>query len=144
MKRFLAVAAALAGLFVMPLAAHATTNSTLHLNGVPIDVGPAGCVSGDLVISGNGVLHLTINNAGDGWLTGTIEGSVTDAAAGYTGHGAAWFGVEDNNHNFVAPFIADSVGTLADGTPLHIHQVGQFTVNAQGLPVVNNVRVTCS
>jgi hypothetical protein len=144
MKRFFAVAAALAGLFVMPMAAHATTNSTIHVNGVPIDVGPAGCVAGDLVISGNGVLHLTVNNAGDSWLTGTIEGPVTDTAAGYTGHGAAWFGVEDNNQNFVAPFIADSVGTLADGTPLRIHQVGQFTVNAQGLPVVNRVTTTCS
>jgi predicted phage gp36 major capsid-like protein len=144
MKRFFAVAAALAGLFVMPMAAHATTNSTIHVNGVPIDVGPAGCVAGDLVISGNGVLHLTVNNAGDSWLTGTIEGPVTDTAAGYTGQGAAWFGVEDNNQNFVAPFIADSVGTLADGTALRIHQVGQFTVNAQGLPVVNQVTTTCS
>src|SRR5690349_6419365 len=130
MKRFLAVAAALAGLFVMPMAAHVTTSSTIHLNGVPIDVGPAGCVAGDLVISGNGVLHITVNNAGDSWLTGTVEGAVIDAAAGYTGHGAAWFGVENNNRNFVAPFIADSVGTLADGTPLRIHQEGQFTVNA--------------
>src|SRR5690242_14484796 len=121
MKRFLAVAAALAGLFVMPVAAHATTSSTIHMNGVPIDIGPAVCVAGDLVISGNGVLHLTVNNAGDSWLTGTVEGAVTDTAAGYTGHGAAWFGSEINNRNSVNHFTANTQGTLTDGTRLSIH-----------------------
>jgi len=144
MKRILAVAAALAGLFVMPMAAHATTTTTIHANGIPIDVGPAICVPGDLVISGNGVLHTTVNNAGDSWITGTIEGTVTDADAGYTGHGVAWFGSETNNRNSVNHFIANTQGTLTDGTPLSIHQEGQFTVNAQGLPVVTRVTTTCS
>jgi hypothetical protein len=145
MKRFLAVAAALAGLFVMPMAAQATTTTTMHLPaGVAVDIGPAGCVAGDLFISGNGVLHTTVNNAGDSWTTGTIEGAVTDADAGYTGRGTAWFGVEQNNRNFVTHFTANTRGTLKDGTPLSIHQQGQFTFNAQGVPVVNNVTVTCS
>ena len=116
------------------------------MNGQPIDVGPAGCVPGDLVIAGNGVLHQTINNAGDSWVTGTVEGSVTatDPSSGFTGHAAAWFGVEQNNQNFVTHFIANSVGTLGNGSPLGIHQEGQFTVNAQGMPVVTRVTVTCS
>jgi hypothetical protein len=145
MKRFLAVAAALAGLFVMPLAAQATTTTTMHLPpGVVIDIGPAGCIAGDLSISGNGVLHTTVNNAGDSWTTGTLEGAVTDAAAGYSGHGTTWFGLEQNNQNFVAHFTANTRGTLTDGTPISIHQQGQFTINGQGVPVVNNVTVTCS
>jgi len=145
LKKLLAAVFALAGLLLVPVAAHATTTQTIHLNGQPIDVGPAGCDGlGDLVITGNGVLHLTVNNAGDSWLTGTVEGSTTDTTGAYTGHAAAWFGVEDNNRNFVTHFTANSVGTLADGTPLRIHQEGQFTVNAQGLPVVTRVTSTCS
>lgn len=143
MKRVLAVVGALASLLLMPVVAQATTTQTIHLNGGAIDVGPAGCVPGDLVITGNGVLHTTINNAGDSWTTGTVEGSVSDVSAPYTGHGMAWFGVEQNNQNFVTHFTANTVGTLA-GVPLTIHQEGQFTINAQGLPVVTRVTVTCS
>jgi hypothetical protein len=145
-KKILFAAVALAALLLVPSVAQATTSVTVHVNGQPIDVGPAGCVPGDLVISGNGVLHQTINNAGDTWVTGTVEGSVTatDPSSGFTGHAAAWFGVEQNNQNFVTHFIADSVGTLGNGSPLRIHQEGQFTVNALGLPVVTRVTVTCS
>src|SRR5215469_4194333 len=91
-KRVLSVLAALAALLLAPVVAQATTSQTIHVNGAPIDVGPAGCVSGNLVITGNGVLHQTINNAGDSWVTGTIEGSVTttDPSSGFTGHAAAW------------------------------------------------------
>ena len=145
-KRILSTAVALAALVLLPVAAQATTSVTIHVNGAPIDVGPAGCVAGDLVIAGNGVLHTTTNNAGDSWTTGTIEGNVTasDPSSGYTAHGVAWFGVEQNSSNFVTHFIADSVGTLGNGTPLRIHQEGQFTINAQGMPVVTRVTVTCS
>src|SRR5215469_10317056 len=59
------------------------------------------------------------------------------------GHATAWFGVEDNNQNFVTHFIANSTGTLGNGSPLTIHQEGQFTLNAQGLPVVTRGTATC-
>lgn len=145
MKKILSVAVALAALALAPVAAQATTTQTIHVNGVPINIGPAGCLPGDLVIAGNGVLHTTVNNAGDSWTTGTVEGSVTTTDnSGYTGHAVAWFGVEDNKNNFVTHFIANSQGTLGNGTPLAIHQEGQFTINAQGLPVVTRVTVTCS
>jgi hypothetical protein len=146
MKGVFAVVAALAAVALAHSVAQATTTQTVHLDGVPIDVGPAACIPGDLVISGNGVLHTTVNDAGDSWTTGTLEGSVssTDPSSGYTGHAAAWFGVEDNNRNLVNHFIANSVGTLGDGTPLTIHVEGQFTINAQGLPVVTRVTATCS
>ena len=130
------------GAVLLPAAvAEATTTQTIHLTNTPIDVGAAGCVPGDLVISGNGVLHMTTNNAGDFWETGTVEGAA--AATGFTGHAVAWFGVEDNAQNSVNHFIADAVGTLSDGTSLTIHQEGQFTVNANGIPTVTRVTVTC-
>ena len=145
MKKLISVVGALAALMLVPVVAQATTSTTIHLNGAPIDVGPAGCIAGDLVIMGNGVFHQTINNAGDVWITGTVEGAATstDPSSGYTGHAAAWFGVEQNNQNNVFHFTANSVGTLRDGTPLTIHQEGQFTVNALGIPVVTRVTVTC-
>ena len=93
MRRLLVLLAILgsAGAVLLPMAAaQATTTQTIHLTGVPVDVGPAGCVPGDLMISGNGVLHMTVNNAGDFWETGTVEGAAT--ATGFTGHAVAWFG----------------------------------------------------
>lgn len=146
MRKLIAVVAALGAVALAPVVADATTTSTIHISGVPIDVGPAGCVPGDLVISGNGVLHLTVNNAGDSWLTGTIEGPAIVSGAGatlFSGHAAAWFGIEDNAQNSVQHFIANADGTLSNGTALSIHQEGQFTVNANGLPVVTSVTVTC-
>ena len=129
------------GVALLPAAAGATTTQTIHLTGVPVDVGPAGCVPGDLVISGNGVLHMTTNNAGDFWETGTVEGAAT--ATGFTGHATAWFGVEDNAQNSVNHFTANAVGTLSNGSSLTIHQEGTFTVNANGIPVVTKVTTTC-
>jgi hypothetical protein len=145
-KKLISVVGALAALMLVPVGAQATTTTTFHLNGGSIDVGPAGCVAGDLVITGNGVLHMTVNNAGDRWVTGTAEGKVTstDPSSGFTGHAAAWFGVADNNQSSVFHFTANAVGTLGNGTPLTIHQEGQFTTNAQGIPVVTRVTVTCS
>jgi len=143
MRRAVALAGVLVALLAVPGTALATTTQTLHLSGVPIDVGPAGCIPGDISLTGNAVLHITVNNAGDSWMTGTIEGAVT-GSLGYTGHGMAWFGVEDNNQNGVDHFTSNYVGTLGDGTPLRIHLQGQFTLNAQGVIVVNNFTATCS
>ncbi len=147
MRKLIAVCGALAAVLLLPIAAEATTTQTIHLTGVPIDVGPAGCVPGDLVISGNGVLHTTVDNAGDSWTTGTVEGSATvaDGSGGtlFSGHAAAWFGIENNAQSNVQHFIANADGTLANGTSVHIHQEGQFTVNAQGVPTVSRVTVTC-
>ena len=56
---------------------------------------------------------------------------------------AAWFGLEDNNQNSVLHFTANGNGTLADGTMVGIHQEGQFTFNANGVPVVTRVTSTC-
>jgi hypothetical protein len=147
-KLLVIVCCALGAVLLTPTAAGATTTQTLHVNGVPIDVGPSGCFAADLVITGNAVLHTTTNNAGDFWLTETVEGSATVTVAGstlFSGHAAAWFGLEFNAQNFVAPhFTANAVGTLADGTSVRIHQEGQFTVNAQGVPTVSRVTATCT
>jgi len=148
MRRFLfALLAAPAAAVVALLpaaAAQATTSTTIHLNGASIDVGPAGCIPGDIVITGNGVLHTTVNNAGDSWTTGTATGSaVTTATPAATGRATAWFGDENNNMNDVEHFTANAQLTLPDGSTVRVHQEGQFTLNANGIPVVTRVTATC-
>lgn len=150
MKKLIAILGALSAVLLLPVAAEATTTLTVHLSGVSIDVGPAGCVPGELFLNGNAVFHQTVNNAGDTWITETAEGAATaidsTGATTFTGHGAAWFGLESNRSNFVVHFIADAVGTTSAGMPLMIHVEGQFTLNANLVPVVNRINpptVTC-
>lgn len=135
----------LAALVMAPAAAQATTSTTFNLHGAAlIDVGPAGCVAGDLwFTAGNVVEHQTVNNAGDAWVTATASGSFVDPSAGFVGSGSAWFGLDANNRNFATQFFTNVMGTLPNGSTLRIHQTGQFTLNAVGVPVVNNVTVTC-
>ena len=115
---------------------------TIHLDGVPIDVGPATCVPGDVTITGNGVEHMTTNSTGF-WVTGTLTGAA-DTGTGWTGHATAWFGVEDNNKSLVNHFILNAQLTGPGGS-VNIHQEGQITFNAQGVPVVVRPQVTnCS
>ena len=126
------------------MAAEATTAQTLHMNGVPIDTGPAFCMPGDVWITGNAVMHGTVNNAGGVWVTATIEGPAVDPAAGFTGRATLWFGCDQNNMNAVNSFTADAQDMLSDGTPVRFHAEGQMTINAQGALVVNRTPVTCS
>lgn len=148
MRRILVLLAILGASVAVPATllattAQATTAVTIHADNVPIDIGPVGCIPGDLVITGNAVQHTTTNNAGDVWLTETVTGQVVDTTAGFVGHGMAWFGLEENAQNSVTHFTANVEGTLPDGTSLRIHQEGQFTLNAQGVPVVTRVTTTC-
>jgi hypothetical protein len=74
-------------------------------------------------------------------MTGTVEGTAT--ATGFTGHGVAWFGAENNANNSVNHFTTNATG-IFNGKSLTIHQEGQFTVNANGLPTVTRVTSSCS
>lgn len=142
MKKLIAIFTAVALVLLAPGVAEATTSVTFHLTGVAIDVGPAGCgLAGDLFLTGNYVGHETINDAGDIWITETAEGAAT--ASGFSGHGAAWFGLEANRSNVVTHFTGNAIGTTSDGTPLTIHVDGQFTLNANLVPVVTRVTFTC-
>jgi len=103
------------------------------------------------------VLHLTVNNAGDFWVTGTFEGNgtvatgnsldgVTFTPAGpvYSGHSVEWFGVEENNKNLVnhATFNFNGNDTVT-GAPIGIHAAFQITFNANGVVTVSNFTVSC-
>lgn len=109
-----------------------TMTCTLHAKDWPFAIGPVPCPTfppGDLVLSANGIMHMTINNARDFWITGTLTGpAVITSATGkqlFVGHGETWFGVENNNRNGVDHFTENVTGTnLVTGQSVSAHFEG--------------------
>lgn len=94
-----------------------------------------GTVSG----SGNAVFHITINNAGDEWVTTTQEAWFTivpddPTLPNFAGHVAAWFGISVNNQNAVLHDITNVKATATDGSgqTLSFHFVDHISVSASG------------
>jgi hypothetical protein len=145
---------ALVALFALGALAFATpayaSSVTQTGHGVTIPLGPSGCsqAPGDLMITGNGVIHDNSNSTGD-WFTETIEGTatITDPVTGATqwsGRATAWEGSASNNNGNVGVlhFTGDGHGTLADGTSLSFHVQAQLTFT-HGVTTVSNMTETC-
>lgn len=101
----------------------------------------SGATGAMTAISVNGVIHETVNKAGDVWDTGALTGVfqfVPDAASQptYTGHGTAWFGDSINNQNFVNHFTFHFNATGTDGSTIAMQETGHISSNANGVPVV--------
>jgi len=142
--------------------AAATITQTIHVTQnpqpdiIPISCSPAGNAIA-INSTGNGVFHTTVNNAGDFWFTGTFEGNgtvTTGIATGprsftptgpvYSGHTMEWFGVEENNQNFVNHATFNFTGIdVATGAPIGIHAAFQVAFNANGVPTVSNFTINC-
>jgi hypothetical protein len=147
MPAFAGLAAVLALAFA-PGAEAATQQQMIRIPaGAQIDVGAAfPCAPGDIVITvNNGHDHFFTNPNGDFWENATIEGtaSLVDPVTGTVletgGHAEAWFGIESNNGAQVNHF--NDKAQFPSG---RIQQNGQFTVNANGIPVVSRVTASCS
>ena len=110
----------------------------------------------DINATGNGVVHQTINGAGDVWFTTTFTGTATitfypngtvDSNGNVisvsgtpdmqvTGHLTQWFGFEGNKQNAVAHGTIDFQGLTVypnPGTPITFHNV----THAAWLPGAN-------
>src|SRR5438445_13011388 len=111
--RAILIAILTAAFMVMSAAtAAATITETMHFTQNPQpDIIPVSCSPAGNAISinsiGNGVLHLTVNNAGDFWVNGTFEGNgtvptgnsldgvtFTTAGPAYSGPSDQWLCVE--------------------------------------------------
>ena len=115
---------------------------TVNLHKVPLTFpvstqcgAPAGVVSGTF----NEVMHVTVNTAGDVWVTVTQEGWFTFVADDptlptFAGHFAIWFGLSDNNRNSVMhdTFNVRATATDRSGATLDIHAVDHISVSASG------------
>ena len=104
---------------------------------------PIGCGGPFLTYTatGNSVQHITVNGAGDFWITTTFEGTGTLTTGGqsYTGHLIDRFGLEDNNRNGVVHATFNFVG---DG--LTVHGAFDTTTNANGTVTADHFNVSCS
>ncbi len=103
--------------------------------------------TGTLTITTNSVFHVTVNLAGDLWITGTQEGSVSftpfdPLRPTYTGHFAAWFGASMNQKNAVFHDAFNLTLTGSDGSTVQAHVVNHFSMSASGMTVVFD-KITC-
>ena len=147
------VAAVAVGAVGFGVSAGATTNVTSHSQAIsqtiPVTCGGHGLTS--FWGTGNSVQHITINNAGDAWLTTTMEGTaqLTTSAMGttiYSGHVQFWFGLENNQNNGVqhATFSFNGVNVAKVSDTLQMHASFTVVANANGVTTVNNVTATCN
>ena len=138
--------------------------SHMNLTGIPIPIGPAFCVPANIVITGQGHDHVVgtplppgtpLNVYPPGYhenatVTGDVQLIGTDPVSGMpvvlgTGHGEAWFSIDVNTGGAVTS--EDNAHATIDTGPfagLKILQLGSFTLNANGVPVVNNSSASCS
>jgi len=110
---------------------------------------PACLLSGTITQTFNGVFHIIINKAGDGWDTSTMTGPfvlVPDdpSIPTYTGHATAWFGDSVNNQNFVTHFTINAHATAPNAPPFDFHETFHFSVSANSTnPPVFFDNATC-
>jgi hypothetical protein len=97
--------------------------------------------TGMLTITTNSVFHVTVNQAGDLWITGTTEGDFSfvpfpPRTVSYTGHFASWFGVSLNRNNTVFHDTFNVHGTGSDGSTLSAHFINHFSMSASGMTLM--------
>ena len=117
-----------------------------------------------LNFTGNGVEHITVNAAQDGWNTSTFngtgtvtfyppsslanivfdnQGNIVSATvvgppdAVLTGHITNWFGASFNNKSVVFHDTINFIGTNQSGAPMNLHAVDHTSWNATTPPFVN-------
>lgn len=139
-KRFFALLVVLLAGFVtaIPASADAATSVTQNFHGTfkPMTVGPlCGAPGGVLTGTGNAVMHMTVNAAGDAWGTATQEESFTLTPTDkslpiFTGHFAIWFGFSSNLNNVVSHDIFNVIATGSDGSSIALHLVDHFSISA--------------
>lgn len=98
---------------------------------------PSCLIAGTVTQTFNGVIHITINKAGDVWDTGTMTGPfvlVPDnpSIPTYTGHLTSWFGDSVNNQNAVSHFTINAHGTAPNAPAFDYHETFHFSTSASG------------
>lgn len=156
-RKFLALCSPVLGLLLMavPAQADGATTVTTHISSlsraIPVTCGGAFVGVTVWQATGNGVIHTTVNGAGDFWGTDTFEGQGTivqtaGPLAGdvFTGHVMDWGGAESNLANAVFHATFNFDGSDAAGQALHMHAEAQLTFNTDGSPHITRIDVSCS
>lgn len=109
---------------------------------------PCSGVPGNVMLTYNGVIHYTIDKAGDFWTTGNQTGDFSfipsvASQPSYTGHFHNWFGESDNRQNNVNHFTFQVQGVGSDGSVLSFHETEHVSTDANGNIVVSFDKMTC-
>ncbi len=93
-----------------------------------------------ITITYNGVLHFTVNKAGDFWATGTMTGTATavpldPSNPSFTGKFTTWFGEADNKQNGVDHSTFTVHLTGSDGSTIKFHDTAHVSSSASGMTV---------
>ena len=142
-KRLLVVFAVLAATisFSIPVSADGATSQTQNFHGTfpPMQVTPlcgGAAPGGTVYATGNAVFHITVNAAGDTWVTQTQEAWFTlvpdTGTVTYTGHFAIWFGVSLNRNNSVLHDVFNIHATGSDGSTISLNIVDHLSMSASG------------
>jgi hypothetical protein len=94
-----------------------------------------------IVATGNGVQHVTVNQAGDAWFTSTFTGNAQIFTPDFSkspplgallasGHLTTWFGGEFNKQNYVLHDTGMFQGTAVTGESIFLH----FADHASSVP----------
>jgi hypothetical protein len=113
-----------------------------------VDVIPCTSNPATITITYNGVLHFTVNKAGDFWATGTMTGTfvavpLDPSLPTFTGHFTTWFGEADNKQNGVDHETFTVHGTGSDGSSIKFHETAHVSTNANGDVVVSFDKTSC-
>jgi hypothetical protein len=116
-----------------------TFTATLH-GQVSVDhsnVNPCSGVVGTATMVTNSIVHVTVNGAGDVWITQTLTSHFTfvpnsPGPPSYHGEFTFWFGESLNKNNVVIHDIGNIVVNGSDGSQITLHMVDHFSVSASG------------
>ena len=105
-----------------------------------VDFVPCRDFQATITITYNGVMHYTVNKAGDFWATGTMTGTATAVPLdpvnpSFSGKFTTWFGTSDNKQNGVdhSTFTAHLTGS--DGSTIKFHETVHLSTSASGMTV---------
>jgi hypothetical protein len=139
------------GLFTGAPVLNCTFTQTLHgqVSVDPLNVNPCSLVVGTATMITNSIVHVTVNGAGDVWITQTATSHFTFVpnSAGppsYRGEFTFWFGESLNKNNSVSHDIGNIVLHGSDGSRLTLHLVDHVSVSASGVQNQFSIaRMTC-
>jgi hypothetical protein len=114
------------------------------------NVNPCSGVVGTATMISNSIVHVTVNGAGDVWITQTATYHFTfvpnsPGSPSYHGEFTFWFGESLNKNNVVIHDIGNIVVNGSDGSQITLHLLDHFSVSASG--AVNQFSIasmTCS
>ena len=89
------------------------------------------------ILTRRSMFHVTVNGAGDVWVTGSQNGTVTftpdnPSAPSGSGPWASWFGGSQNNRSSVMHDTFHAEIQLTNGQKVSVHMVDHVTINGTG------------